>query len=279
MNRPFILGALFVLSLCGVVLIRPKAVSPVGASTKESAPVVVPLAKVMHTASKSVQPILDELRAASAGPQREARIINLGRIRDRALAPELLDAVESAHLPEDALAVIQWNLIGMADAALVADIAARYERVPDSEVAARLTFIVGRIINDDATDALAGLVTADVPVLDLLAKAALSSLMHIGTPFAAASIARRLDVANEEDQGILANALSRIERVGTQHELIAIAQGKQDATRSVTRIAATAALVHYPDQATLTALARLANDEDQQVAETAKKVLAKSSPQ
>ncbi len=176
---------------------------------------------------------------------------------------------------EDAILGIQRALSTMADESITNQLANAYESVSEP-VVPRITSVVENVLQDSAVPALA-LMVADptIPASDQLTAAALRALARLGTPYAAATLARRLDAAmSQEDIDQVSRFLGAINRTGTEAELVAIARGQQDATRSTTRLAALHALRHYPSQQIRAAILLLTTDSDPVIAAQAQAILA-----
>lgn len=176
---------------------------------------------------------------------------------------------------EDAILGIQRALSTMADESITRQLAAAYESVPERD-APRITSVVEGVLQDAAVPALAEMVAdPSIPTSDQLTAAALRALARLGTPYAAATLARRLDAAtSQEDIDQVSRLLGAINRTGTEAELVAIARGQQDATRSTTRLAALHAIRHYPSRQIQSTILSLITDSDPVIAAQAQAMLA-----
>lgn len=165
-------------------------------------------------------------------------------------------------------------VVGMLTGRNLKSLVQLYETLP-AESAKRVAQLVHFACAPDALPVLAEILNSPgIDLRDYLSQAALGALVKTGTPYAAAVLARRLDrTTAPEDETILTQALSSVSQSGTENELIAIAQGKQDATRSATRVGAIRALANYPLSQVRGALQQLVTDPEPLVASTAASVL------
>lgn len=218
--------------------------------------------------------LLDQLRQETDPRRRQTLRTALSSISNLAAAQHLITRLAEVA-DEDAILGLERALSVMADESVVRSLAAAYETVPEAR-APRITRVVESVLHDAAVPALAALVADPaIPATDELSKAALKALARLGTPYAAATLARRLDSATAlEEIEFLGHLLAAVDRAGTQSEITAIAQGKQDATQTHTRLAAMRALSHYPTEETASALRHLASDPDPQVGSLAQSLQA-----
>lgn len=257
------------LCLCGCALLlifpRPQ-VTTVSEGNLPSRPPATSL-----TASPAA--LFQAYQRATSPAEKQALIPILASPRNRSISGQLIDllALEKDGAIADSL---QWQLANMADETIVRQIAAKYENVAGPFGGHRLATVVERIRADELAGLLATFIEAPLPMEDMLAKAALTALRKTGSPFAAAALARRLDVTTSgSDREYLELSLAGIRRPGTQHSLIAIATGRQDATQVWTRLAALEALSHYHDPESRAALQQLAEGSDPQVARAARRLV------
>ena len=245
---------------------EPRNPPPITESNTSPAP-------LMQLAQSGTPAEVDALLSHLERTTDEARRVELRQIIasvfNRASEPHLIDRLANGTDPVAALG-LQQAILRMADLGTVERLAARYDTATD-EGALRIAEIIERIDQPECVLALARIASdPKVQSRDRLTLAALRALARIGTPFAAATLIRRLDAAPADEEAGLTSLIASINRAGAQEDLIRSARGEQDATRSVTRIAAIKALRNYRDAATRSAVESLAKDADPRVAASAK---------
>jgi len=174
-----------------------------------------------------------------------------------------------------ALRAAEQELLGMMSAPLMQSLI-RASRTAPQPAAKRIALLIERVRSPAAFPVLEEMLrTTPIRTDDPLTLAALHTLAVTGTPYAAAVLARRLDQAQTpEEEAILSRALATVSSLGTESELIAIAHGRQDATRPATRIGAVRALANYASPEVLSTLTKLTADPDPAVAAAAQAILA-----
>jgi hypothetical protein len=229
--------------------------------------------KVQIVQQRESLTLLASYKQAALPEEKQKLLHALAKTQDLTITGKLIELL-AVETNEDAADTMQWMLVRMADATVIHQIAERYESVPGADEGKRLATVVQRIRLDDLAGLLATFIDAPIPMEDMLAKASLIALREIGSPFAADALARRLDTAaTEADRAYLELALAGIRRPGTQHSLIAIATGRQEATQTITRLAAIQALSNYHDPESREALAALAQSQVPELSAAAHQVI------
>jgi len=172
------------------------------------------------------------------------------------------------------------SLATVGDAQFVRELETAYQTGTELQ-ATRIAALVRQMRQPDALPVLEEIINkAGIVIEDELSMAALGALSDVGTPFAVAALARRMERASSEDEErILSQAFKRIERPGSDHELAGIAVGHQDATRTTTRTAAIRALSKFTTPLARKTLEKLAQDSDPAVAAAAQESLSALSKQ
>lgn len=183
------------------------------------------------------------------------------------------------HSDQEVVEGTRQALHSLADAKFVRDLVLSYRDVTNQK-AERIVAFVGGISQPSVLPALEEIINeAGIEIADALSMASIRALANAGTPYATAALARRLEKAADEDEVLLLSlALTRIKRVGSDHELVHIAVGHQDASRITTRVAAIRALSQFPTPLAQKTLEKLAQDSDPSVAAAAQDSLAALAP-
>jgi hypothetical protein len=168
------------------------------------------------------------------------------------------------------------SLATVGDANFVRGLETAYQTATELHTT-RIAGLVREMRQPDALPALEEIINkVGIAIEDELSMAALGALSDAGTPFAVAALARRMERASSEDEErILSQAFNRIERPGSDHELAAVANGHQDATKLATRIAAINALANYSTPIAKKTLAALEVSEEDAVAKAATEAMVK----
>jgi len=160
----------------------------------------------------------------------------------------------------------------MADAKIVAKMAAQYESSATDDEKARLIAAIRAVKNAAATQELVKLAgkKGEAPEKPL-EKAAVDALSGMGSPESTAYLLQRLSAAPETETSYLSNAIGRIGTEDALPTLRSAAGGSRDAATPVTRAAAISALSNFTDDQTLNLLTSIANNEKNEVVRNAAK--------
>jgi hypothetical protein len=222
----------------------------------------------------SIDTLITQLIAETDPEKREVLRRALSSVTNAARVDSVLDYLTHSNDPDVARG-IQLALAQMATPVITRRLGQAYNQVASDEAAVRIATAVEWTRSALCLPVLAEFLNAPgVPLQDRLSRASLRAITNLGTPYSVTILATRMEQATEEDATLLAGALAQIRGGGTEHELMAVAQGLRPETRRLeTRLAAIKALGNYPLSLTRQALEVLSADADAQVAAAAKVVL------